>query len=243
MKTILKTVFVATALLVANQSFAQWKTKKIKGDGNIVTKTINTGDYNNIKVVGSMDVHLEAGSEGNITIETDSNIIESVVVEENGGTLKIKMKKGISYKSKHGVHVTVPFESLSEVSLTGSGDIDSKDSLKGSNLMVSVTGSGDVVLPASMTNVQASVTGSGDLTLSGETQNLQVKVTGSGDFSGFNLMSQNTDVSVSGSGDARVFAKDNLVARVNGSGDIEYKGNPNKKDTKTSGSGDITSVY
>lgn len=243
MKTILKTIFVAAAVLVAQQSVAQWGNKRIKGDGNIVTKTINTGDYDNVKVVGSMDVHLESGNEGNITIETDSNIIDAVVIEESGGTLKIKMKKGVSYKSKHGVHITVPFESLEAVSLTGSGDVDSKDVLKGSNLSVSVTGSGDLVLPVSMSSVEVSVTGSGDIGLSGDTQDLEVQVTGSGDFSGFDLQSQNTEVSVSGSGDARVVAKDNLVARVHGSGDIEYKGNPNKRDTKTSGSGDITSVY
>lgn len=242
MKTILKATLVTTALLVANQSFAQWGKNRIKGNGNITTKTVSTGDYDTVKVVGSMDVHLEAGNEGNITIETDSNILESVVIEEQNGTLKIKMKKGVSYKSKHGVHVTVPFESLSEVSLTGSGDVDSKDALKGSNLKVNVTGSGDVVLPVAMSNVEATITGSGDVGLSGETQNLEVKVTGSGDFSGSKLTSQNTEVSVSGSGDARVVAKDNLVARVYGSGDIEYSGNPNKRDTKTSGSGDITNV-
>ena len=77
--------------------------------------------------------------------------------------------------------------------------------------------------------------------ISGDTQNLEVSVTGSGDFRGFDLTSQNTEVNVSGSGDAKVVAKSSIKARVNGSGDIEYRGNPAKSDTKTSGSGDITS--
>ena len=34
----------------------------------------------------------------------------------------------------------------------------------------------------------------------------------------------------------------NLEARVTGSGDIEYYGNPIKKDTKVTGSGDIYKV-
>jgi hypothetical protein len=37
-----------------------------------------------------------------------------------------------------------------------------------------------------------------------------------------------------------VFCTENLKARVAGSGDINYKGNPKTKDTKTAGSGDIS---
>jgi len=50
----------------------------------------------------------------------------------------------------------------------------------------------------------------------------------------------NVQATVSGSGDVEVYAKNNIRARVNGSGDVYYKGNPAQKDTKVSGSGDIT---
>jgi hypothetical protein len=46
---------------------------------------------------------------------------------------------------------------------------------------------------------------------------------------------------VSGSGDADVYASNSLKARVNGSGDIDYSGNPNTSDTKVLGSGSISS--
>ena len=45
---------------------------------------------------------------------------------------------------------------------------------------------------------------------------------------------------VSGSGDIQVTASQSLKARVSGSGDISYRGNPEKQDFKTSGSGDIS---
>ena len=44
-----------------------------------------------------------------------------------------------------------------------------------------------------------------------------------------------------GSADIKVTATEMIKARVSGSGDIRYKGNPKKIDTKTSGSGDISS--
>jgi hypothetical protein len=188
-----------------------------------------------------MDIHLEKGTEGNISVTTDDNLHEYLEIEVKDNTLVIKTKKNTYLKTKKGIHIKVPFNDISEVSLVGSGDIDTKDTIKADELDVRVTGSGDVVLAVESNMVDANITGSGDMVLTGSTNSLDVSVTGSGDFKGSDLVSQNTEARVSGSGDARVVAKQSLKARVNGSGDITYSGNPEKSDTKTSGSGDISS--
>ncbi|MDG1774786.1 MAG: DUF2807 domain-containing protein, partial [Flavobacteriaceae bacterium] len=45
---------------------------------------------------------------------------------------------------------------------------------------------------------------------------------------------------VSGSADVTLTVKGTLNAKVSGSGDIQYKGNPKKVASKVSGSGDVT---
>jgi len=238
----LKIALAATVVLLGTQeAAAQWGNKKVVGNGNVTTKTVKTGDYEGINVVGSMDVHLEKGTEGNITVKTDDNLHEYIEIEVKGGDLVIKTEKNVYLKTKKGIHVTVPFKDISEVSLTGSGDIDTKDAIDTAQLEVNLTGSGDIVLAANAGLVEASVTGSGDVEMSGKTVTLEVGVTGSGDFDGFSLQADDTDAFVSGSGDVKVVANKSLKARVSGSGDIVYKGNPDKSDTKTSGSGDISS--
>ena len=241
MKTILKSIICASLVFSATQSFAQWGNNKVVGNGNVTTKTVSTGSYDEIKLVGSMDVHLVSGNEGNITVTTDDNLHEYVKIEVKGDELIIKTEKNYYLKTKNGIHVTVPFRDITEVSLTGSGDIDTKDVIKADRLEVNITGSGDVKLMIDANTVESDITGSGDVTLEGNTENLTVTVTGSGDFKGFELQSNNTEVKVNGSGDARVVANKSLNARVSGSGDITYKGNPERSDTKTSGSGDISS--
>ncbi|MCO4821981.1 MAG: DUF2807 domain-containing protein, partial [Flavobacteriaceae bacterium] len=57
---------------------------------------------------------------------------------------------------------------------------------------------------------------------------------------GFGLQSNHTEASVAGSGDIEIVSNKSLKARVSGSGDIEYKGNPDKEDSKVSGSGSIS---
>ncbi|MCB0432791.1 MAG: DUF2807 domain-containing protein, partial [Mangrovimonas sp.] len=45
---------------------------------------------------------------------------------------------------------------------------------------------------------------------------------------------------ISGSGDIDVVSNSQIKARVSGSGSVEYRGNPELKDTKVAGSGRIS---
>jgi hypothetical protein len=238
MKSIIKVSFtIALALVCFQTSTAQFS--KVKGNGNVTTKTHNTADYNKIKVQGFMNVTLKKGAEGTITVTTDENIQEYIIVETKKDALIIKVKNKVNIQTKKGVYINVPFNDLTGVSLTGSGDVMTEDLIKSDTFETELTGSGDVALDVEASAINAKITGSGDLQLSGNTNNLEVKVTGSGDFYGKELSSKNTEAYVSGSGDASVNASNRLKARVNGSGDISYYGNPEQTDKKVIGSGDI----
>ncbi|WP_460218729.1 head GIN domain-containing protein [Psychroserpens sp. MEBiC05023] len=233
------TLLIAIALLSFTVSQAQWK--KIKGNGNITKENRSTSDYDTVKCAGSFDYILVAGTEGQITLEGESNLLQYVITEVKGGSLIIKTEKGknISPSRNKTIKVTIPFKDLDKVSLSGSGDLWNEDTITSNDLTVSLSGSGDIVLDIQTKSVSGKVTGSGDVTLKGSTTDLKAGVTGSGDFHGFNLQATNTEVSVTGSGDAAVVCNGVLKARVTGSGDIEYRGNPTSRDTKVSGSGSI----
>lgn len=232
-------ILILVALLSFTVTQAQWK--KIKGNGNMTTQTRSTSDYDEIHCAGSFDYILVAGTEGKITLEGESNLLDYIVTEVKNGSLQIKTEKGknLSPSSNKTIKITIPFEAIDNVSLSGSGDLWNEDQITSSHLDVSLSGSGDIILDIQTQKASGKVTGSGDLTLKGSTTHLKAGVTGSGDFHGFNLQSTHTDVSVTGSGDAEVVCTGNLKARVTGSGDIEYRGNPKDKDAKVTGSGSI----
>ncbi|AUP81160.1 head GIN domain-containing protein [Flavivirga eckloniae] len=242
MKTSIKkqTVLIIASLLLASTSYAQWG--KVKGNGNMKTITRTTSEYDGVKCSGFMDFILVKGTEGNIKIEGEENLLEHIITEVKDNKLIIKKRKGanISPSKFKTIKITIPFEDISTVSLAGSGDLWNEDIITATNLDIALAGSGDVVLNIKASSTKAAIAGSGDVTLKGDTNNLEAKVAGSGDFHGFGLQTNNTDVSVAGSGDAKVFTNKNLKARVAGSGDITYKGDP-IVDARVSGSGDISS--
>jgi hypothetical protein len=67
------------------------------------------------------------------------------------------------------------------------------------------------------------------------------KIKGNGNMATETRSTRDYDgVKCAGSGDMEIVSHQSLKARVSGSGDIEYKGNPSKEDTKVSGSGSIS---
>ena len=223
---------------------AQWG-KKIKGNGNIVTIERSTDNYDAISVSGWFDVMLVDGTEGKLSIEGEENLLEYIKTEVKDGKLVIKVKKGYnlqpsSWKKDGVIKVTVPVESLSALSLSGSGDIVGKKTISASEFSTSMSGSGDITLDLECKTITASMSGSGDINLSGTTEVFEAQISGSGDIRAYDLIADNVDARVSGSADIKVTANEMLTARVSGSGDIHYKGDPKKIDSKSSGSGDIT---
>lgn len=236
-----KTIILIGLFVLSAASCAQ---NKIKGNGNMTTKKVSTSNYDKISIAGFYDVDLVAGNEGDITIEGEENLLPHVSIEVENGILKIATEKGkrLSPSIGKGILVKVPFESLEGVSIAGSGDVNSKSTIKATHFEARITGSGDMKLDLDAASVDAAVTGSGDMKLKGTATDFTCKVTGSGDIDAFSLESKKVDTSVSGSGNCKVFCSEFLEARVTGSGDIDYKGDPKKKDTKVSGSGSISKV-
>ena len=242
-KTIMKKLVTLSLVLCSVIATAQWG-KKVKGNGKIATIERSVGDYDAITLAGWFDVKLVDGKEGELLLKGEENLLKYIKTEVKSGKLVIKVEKGVNLKPsswKSGIHITVPVKSIDMLSLSGSGDIVGDTKIKSDNFKTNMSGSGDITIAIEASSVEATLSGSGDINLSGKTKNLDIRVSGSGDVKAYNLNAEYVNAQVSGSADIKVTAKQQLKARVSGSGDITYKGNPKKVESKTAGSGDISS--
>ncbi len=240
--TMKKIITLGIALSMVAITNAQWG-RRIKGNGNVTTIERSVGSYDEVALAGWFDVDLVDGNEGELTLRGESNLLEHIKTEVKDGKLVIKVEKGLNLKPsnwKDGIHITVPVETIDAVTLSGSGDIVGKKTIKTGDFKTRMSGSGDITLSIEAESVTATMSGSGDINLDGSTTDLEVQISGSGDIKAYDLEADNVTAQVSGSADIKVTANKSLDARVSGSGDISYRGNPEKLKTKSSGSGDIS---
>jgi hypothetical protein len=127
------------------------------------------------------------------------------------------------------------------VSLPGSGDIN-VESLSADELDVDLAGSGNIRLEdLRVKTTDTSLQGSGDIELEGHAIEETVTVSGSGNYWAGNLQADAANVSIPGSADVIVWVTGELKVRVNGSGTVQYYGEP-LIDQSGLGSGKVTSL-
>ncbi|HHC78438.1 MAG TPA: DUF2807 domain-containing protein [Flavobacteriia bacterium] len=236
-----KLIIILVFITVTGTLHAQWFGKRVRGNGTMITQTRNVGDYDKIAVGGSFNVKLVAGKEGKLTITIDENLLDYLITEVDDGKLKIKWKKGVNISTRKNILVTVPFEDIEAVILSGSGDVYTTDKIKARDFKAVLSGSGNLKLSVTAQQLASTISGSGDIDLEGNTGDLSCIISGSGNINAYELQSNNADAKISGSGNIKVFVDDYLKARIAGSGNIRYKGNPKRQDTKVSGSGSVSS--
>ncbi|PCH76012.1 MAG: DUF2807 domain-containing protein [Flavobacteriaceae bacterium] len=235
-----KLITICIILLSSTVLQAQFFSKKITGNKQEIKTTRNTPEYDGIVVLGSFDVKLVKGTEGNLTIHIEENLAPYLITEVSKGKLTIRWKKGIHIRTKKHVLIEVPIQSIAALSLIGSGNIYTDETIKEETFKISISGSGDIMLTLDTDLTKSSIAGSGNIKLKGISKKLKCAVSGSGGFYGKDFKCKNVHVSIAGSGDAAVFASDKLSASIAGSGDISYYGNPTTEDINVSGSGKVS---
>jgi len=105
---------------------------------------------------------------------------------------------------------------------------------------LSISGSADTsVRRLDAERFEVHVSGSADVRAEGQVEYLEASVSGSGNLNLKKLEAQEAVVRVSGSGDVDVTVVRRIDAKVSGSGDITYRGDPKQLSTSVSGSGSI----
>ena len=236
MKTI-NSIFIVALLIFSLNIKAQ--NNHIKANGNVITATRTVDKFDKIYVSGSFDVDLVKGKEGAISIEASENLMDVIVTEVFDGTLKIKFKKGVNIRNSKTIHITVSYETIEGVSLSGSGNIHAEDVVNAANLDLSLSGSGSFKLGVSCTNLSSSISGSGNMNLNGKTDVFSCGISGSGNVNSSELTANIVNAKISGSGNLKVNAIHEINAKTSGSGNVRYTGNPTIVKANSSGSGSI----
>lgn len=228
-------------MLCSISCFAQpWKA--IKGNGNFKTETRQVATFSSLSSQGSIDVQVNFGTPGSITVQADENLLPYIETTVENGTLKIKSKDHVNLKSSAKIRVAVSMEKINDLRLGGSGNIDGSGNFTSDGkTAISVSGSGNIHLNGgSYGDMRLRVSGSGNISIKKATaNNLDTEISGSGNINCSGLSSQNVTASISGSGNAHVNAEKSVDAKISGSGNVFYSGKPASVTSKTAGSGKL----
>jgi hypothetical protein len=194
-----------------------------RGQGPEVEVALNMPEFTGVRLSSSVDVFITQGPNFEVIAKGEENIIDELELDVQNDVWDIEFDRCVrDFDLK--LYITMPI--IRSVSNSGSGNIRGENFFNVQDIVLRVSGSGDIDLGLVAEEIDGKISGSGDILLEGEAQNLDFDISGSGDLKAFNLVTQTADINISGSGDASVRVLEVLDARISGSGDIYFKGNP-----------------
>ena len=209
-----------------------------EGNGIVTTDSRTTELFNEVLVEGSFEVILKRGTNPSVVIEADSNLHSQILATVKSDELTLSTKGCVEASKPIRITVTAPAYQVLEVN--GSGSITSPELISADDeLELTVDGSGKIDLDVHAGTVTSELDGSGSITLRGGAQGQKVDMSGSGNYTAPDLLVKETVVKISGSGNAEVNSQAALTVDISGSGNVRYKGAPQKLNSNISGSGKL----
>ena len=234
-------VFLMIASLIYIRFFGFEAGEKIQVSGVMTTQERALTSFSSVEFEGPFDITILQGNESTMSVTADEQIQPFITSEyADNGTLLIRIKKGYDLPNRSDIRIQITAPSWKGISLSGSGDLRSSDTLTGDFLNIESNGSGEMDLLLNYQSVTAELNGSPELSMKGSSNSLAITSNGSGEIDAMGLVCQSVSFLASGSTDAELYADSSLNVTVNGSGNVLYSGNASDVKSRMNGSGQLS---
>ena len=213
--------------------------------GPTISRAFPVGQFQRIEVSGPYEVNVATGQAPSVKATGNQKMIDHMVVEIEGGTLKIHPEKrggfhmGWSNNRNGNARVTVTAQALDGAAIAGSGAL-AIDRIAGDSFEGSVAGSGDLRLAnVDVQKLKMAIGGSGSIEAAGRARDANYAIGGSGDIRAAKLAAQTAKVSIGGSGNIAGNASETAKVSIAGSGNVNITGGA-KCEVSKAGSGDVS---
>lgn len=212
-------VLALICLTAASAGAWPWDRDKIKGSGDLETRSFDVDDVDAIELNGALDINVSFGDRQSVEVTLDDNLFDNLELDVRGSTLTVDWEEDC--KSHRKSRIDVVLKRLEEIELSGAGDVRIDD-FRGERF-------------------EFTLNGAGDLDMNGRVDELDISISGAGDVDTRDLEARDVSVRISGAGDADVRATESIRAAISGVGDIKYHGDPQDVSKSVSGIGRIRS--
>jgi hypothetical protein len=203
--------------------------KRVKGNGNVVTRDRNTtGKFHSVDVSGALNIYVKQDSGQAVRVEADENLQDLIEIHEENGTLYISPRDNFNLDpSNNAIKIFVTAPQYRNLEVTGASNIYGENRITSSETLgIHLTGASEAKLDVKAPRIDAEMTGASHISLSGETKDLDIEGSGASGVKCFDLKTENTRLDISGACSAEIFASVKLDVEASGASEVQYKGTP-----------------
>ena len=198
-----------------------------KGNGNVTTETRNINEsFSSIKATQGIAVYLTQSNNESITVITDENLQEHILIDIEDDVLKIYTQNHISKATIKKVEIS--FNNISNIISTSGSHVFSTNTIDTESLNLKTTSGSSMKLDVSTNYLNCASSSGSSLKLSGKTINLKTESSSGSSIKAQDLNAEYTNAKASSGSQTTLNTSKELTANTSSGAHIKYIGNPDK---------------
>jgi len=258
MKKKVSWLIVLIALCITTVSAGE----RIKGNGNIITKTIPVDEFTDLRLgeriqsrsIGfdffkrskkSFPIFNYSQTSGNssLTITTDENLFDYIDIEQTDGKIRIKAQGDNLEVNPTKLVIEGKSKQLQKVNISGTMNFIVENLLDVPDVSFSISGVGDIKISEIVCDhLRCDISGVGNIYLDGKVKAAEYYVSGVGKVKAYDCEVDDLKCDMSGVGNMEVLALKNISSNTSGVGSVKYRGDAVVSNSVASGIGRIKRV-
>ncbi|MEH6512927.1 head GIN domain-containing protein [Maribacter arcticus] len=206
-----------------------------KGNGVVVEETREiTEEFTVVSASEGIDVFVTQGSDFDISVEADENIMDLIGTDIKNGKLKIHAIENIGRATKK-VYITLP--KVSGLHASSGANLTAENMIQSEKLEVDASSGAMLNANVNVSDMEIDASSGANITLSGSAKEVYVDGSSGANIKANDLMTLICNADASSGANVSIHVKDKLTAEASSGGNISYKGEPSvQKNKSVSGS-------
>ncbi len=252
-----QTIFIFSAFLLlascdkherrnGDKEKSSWVEKVVTTDNGPMKQREITGDFDEIEVSQAIDAEVIKSDVEKVVISAPQNIIDEVLVDNDGGSLHIHYKKGIRVMNTHNVSAKIYTKDFSKLNANSAAKITVKDKFIQEKTHIEVSSAGSISGNLEANDFDISVDSSSNFSgkiwavdldidassgasidVSGKAKNAEVSSSSGSSVSAKELIADHVNADASSGASVQISASSSIKAEASSGGSVNVykKGN------------------
>ncbi|MBT8238902.1 MAG: DUF2807 domain-containing protein [Croceitalea sp.] len=202
-----------------------------RGNGQVVEESrVISEDFTSITASEGLDVYVTQGSEFNIMVEADENVIDLIGTDIRDGRLRIHALENIGRATKN-IYVTLP--EIDALDSSSGADLIAQNTIEADKIELDASSGSDLEVTVNANEVVANASSGADIKVSGTTDMLFADASSGSDIKARDLVAKRCNADASSGADISVNVTEQLTADASSGADISYTGNASVQKKKS----------
>ncbi len=225
------TIALIMALIMSSCAFDVNFGAGKKGNGEVVKdkREVNE-DFTVVSASEGLDVYVSQGSDYEITIEADENIIDLIGTDIRDGKLKVHAIENIGRATKK-IYVTLP--EVTALYSSSGADLVSQGSIQTDKISLDASSGSDLNVELTADEVDASSSSGADIRLTGQANLFYADASSGSDIKAKDFLVKKCNANASSGADITVNVSESLTADASSGADISYTGDASVQKKKS----------